>query len=190
MSVQLDDGGGPSFARLKLSRMLVVGNEPEAEGEALLLGEIEAEGETLAEGLTLGEVDEDGETLGEVLDDGETLLEGETLALGDTEGETELDGETEADGLTEGDGLDEGETEAEGDKLGLGLMEADGLLVLKVSVSVRVRLGLFAVVTPSVIARSVAESDPMLIEPLWLLVPAGSPDRPTSMTILSPVTVV
>jgi hypothetical protein len=72
-----------------LSRIEVVGKVDGVEGEALLLGEVDAEGERLGEGLTEGEVDEEGEIelLGEgerlILDDGET--EGETDALGDTD---------------------------------------------------------------------------------------------------------
>jgi len=123
-------------------------------------------------------------------DEGEMLLLGETLELGLTEGEAELEGERLGEGLRLGDVLDEGLTEGEGETLALGLSDALGLDVLKVSVSVRMRLGLLAVVTPSEIARSVAESEPMLMEPLCVLVPAGSPFNPTSMTMRSPATVV
>jgi len=157
---QLALGGGPSFARLKVSRMLVVGKLTGA------LGEAEDDGERDALGLIEGDTDELGETLGEVDDEGEMLLLGETLGLGLTEGETELEGERLGDGLILGLVLDEGLTEGDGETLALGLIDALGLLVLKVSVSVRMRLGLFAVVTPSEIARSVAESEPILIEPL------------------------
>jgi hypothetical protein len=62
--------------------------------------------------------------------------------------------------------------------------------VLKVSVSLSWTEGLLAVVTPSVKARSLPESEPMLIEPACVLLPEGSPESPTSMTIRSPVTVV
>lgn len=118
------------------------------------------------------------------------LLLGETLELGLTEGEMELEGDWLADGLRERLALDDGLAEADGLRLALGLSDALGLDVLKVSVSVRMRLGLFAVVTPSEIARSVAESEPILMEPLCVFVPAGSPLRPTSMTMRSPATVV
>jgi hypothetical protein len=138
--------------------------EVEADGETLWLGDTEAEGLTDA----LGDAEPLGDTLGETLDDGLTLADGLTLGLAECDGDTEPDGETLAEGLTDADGLD----------------------VLNVSVSARMRFGLLAVVTPSLIAKSVAESDPTLIDPLWLLVPAGSPFRPTSMTIRSPVTVV
>jgi hypothetical protein len=58
--------------------------------------------------------------------------------------------------------------------------------VLKVRVSVNWTDGLFAVVTPSVSARSVAESEPKLMDPAWVLEPAGSPARPISTTRRSP----
>jgi hypothetical protein len=154
--VQFALGGGPSFARLKVSRTLVVGKLTGA------LGEAEDDGERDALGLSEGETDELGDTLGEVDDEGEML---------------EL-------------GLGESEIELDGLRLALGLSDALGLLVLNVSVSARMRLGLFAVVTPSEIAKSLAESEPMLIEPLCVFVPAGSPLRPTSMTMRSPATVV
>lgn len=77
-SVQLADGGGPSLARLKASRIEVVGKVGGGgEGDALLEGEVDGEGEIDGEGDTLGEVELDGETLDDGLTDGDTLEEGE-----------------------------------------------------------------------------------------------------------------
>lgn len=142
----------------------------------------------------------DGEEDGDV--DGD--VEGELL--GDEEGELEADD----DGLLEGDGELEGEFDAEleGEELGDGLLDGEfegevlgefdtdeegldeGLEFVKVKVSVAsVRFGLFAVVVPSV-ERSVPESEPWLKELSWSFPPAGSPDTPTSINILSPATVV
>lgn len=75
--VQFDDGGGPSFVRLKLSRIPRVGNVAGALGEADDDGLVEAEGETLRLSLALGL------TLREALLEGES----ERLGLGDCDDE-------------------------------------------------------------------------------------------------------
>lgn len=74
--VQLLEGGGPSAARLKLSKIPVVGNGS-VEGETLELGLADADG--LAEPDGLRDADGDGVGLTDAL--GETEAEGLTDAL-------------------------------------------------------------------------------------------------------------
>lgn len=127
---------GSSSARLNWSRMPVVGNSiGGSDGEALVLGEIEADGEI--EGLTDsdGEIDAEGLTDELVLDDGELEAEGETDGevdddgvgdcelLGETDGLTLTEGDWEAEGDTEGDVDDEGDNEALGETDGETLGE-------------------------------------------------------------------
>lgn len=80
------DSGGPSFARLKLSRIGVDGNRSGGGlGETLALGDLLALGET----------------------DGDSDDEGDSEGLFDDDGLTDADGETEADGLTDADPVDD-----------------------------------------------------------------------------------
>lgn len=123
-----------------------------SDGDTLLLGEAEAEGDKLGEteglteedgdklgdteldGLTDGLTDEDGDTdglwellgeiLGEIEDDGLTDEDGETEGLWEELGD--IEGETEDDGLTELLGLTEAEGLTLGDSELLGLTLADG----------------------------------------------------------------
>lgn len=104
--VQLDDGGGPSLVRLKLSRMPVVGKlTGPALGEADDEGEVEALGERLGLVLLEGLALEEGESDGDPDDEGLTEGEGETDALPLLLGETEADGE--GVGLTLGEPTDD-----------------------------------------------------------------------------------
>jgi hypothetical protein len=83
------------------------------------------------------------------------------LVEGEVEGDVEGDADGELDGL--GEELGEFDGDVLGDVEGEFDGELDGLLVVKVSVSLRITFGLFAVVVPSA-ERSVAESSPILIE--------------------------
>jgi len=78
--------------------------------EGLLLGEIEAEGDTLADGDKEADGDIEGLLLGEALGllEGEILGEELGLLLGETEAEGDKDAEGDNDGEAEGD--IEGET--------------------------------------------------------------------------------
>src|SRR6476620_3506917 len=115
--------------------------------------------------------------LGETELDGDALLDGERLGLTELEGETLAEGDGDRLALDEGLTLGEGLTDGEGLILALGLRLGDALVVLKAKVSVSWTEGLFAVVTPSVRARSVPESEPNEFEPACVLEPAGSPAR-------------
>ncbi len=97
------------------------------DGELLLDGDCDDDGET--DGLTLadGETLAVGETDSDALADGLTLADGEVLAVGDTDGDTLADGDRDDDGLTLGDNELLGDPDAVGDTDADGLTEAVGL---------------------------------------------------------------